>query len=369
MYVSLEVRDMPKKVWTEEKIEQFKDYVNQGLCYEEIAQKLQLTNTQVRGIAARLRIFPKHKIDVSGQINIGDKIGKLTVIDKYYDTNTKYYQCKCVCECGKEITRKLYYLIQTPNASCGCEKKGTNLIGKRFGRWTVLERAGFDQYTHAMWKCRCDCGNERNVYQEALLTGTSVSCGCYNKEIKRQYHPERRILNEYDLSNEYGVGFALNTGNPFFFDKEDYEKIKKYSWREDSTGYITTNDYSFRRGQFGLHRYIMDFPSGLVIDHLNHDIKDNRKINLRLCTIQENILNSKVPSNNTSGIKGVRKNGDKWYAVITINGNNINLGTYKTFEEAIEVRKNAELEYFGEYSYSYTQSIAPSIIQFNKGGD
>ena len=54
--------------------------------------------------------------------------------------------------------------------------------GKRFGRWTVIERAGSTKQYAALWKCVCDCGTERLVRGTALKNGKSVSCGCVNNE-------------------------------------------------------------------------------------------------------------------------------------------------------------------------------------------
>ena len=38
-------------------------------------------------------------------------------------------------------------------------KESKDLKGKRFGRWSVLERTNNDKHGHAMWICECDCGN------------------------------------------------------------------------------------------------------------------------------------------------------------------------------------------------------------------
>ena len=83
----------------------------------------------------------------------------------------------------------------------------------------------------------------------------------------------------------------------------------------------------------------------MVVDHINHNRLDNRKQNLRLCTQGENLRNKKV--------KGVTfdKRRNKWYARIMINRKNLHLGSFDTKEEAIEARKQAEIEYFGEYRY------------------
>lgn len=68
-------------------------------------------------------------------------------------------------------------------------------------------------------------------------------------------------------------------------DDDDYEKVSKIVWNCDTEGYAISN--------FGLrmHRFIMDPPSGLVVDHINHDKLDNRKSNLRVCTTFDNNQN------------------------------------------------------------------------------
>lgn len=57
-----------------------------------------------------------------------------------------------------------------------------DLTGKRFGRWVVLKRGGYDSWKNLKWLCRCDCGTEREVLGLSLRNGTSLSCGCIQKE-------------------------------------------------------------------------------------------------------------------------------------------------------------------------------------------
>lgn len=59
--------------------------------------------------------------------------------------------------------------------------KFNDLTGQRFGRWTVIQRAE-NKGKHTMWKCRCDCGTERDVSSYCLTHGVSRSCGCYKKD-------------------------------------------------------------------------------------------------------------------------------------------------------------------------------------------
>lgn len=128
-------------------------------------------------------------------------------------------------------------------------------------------------------------------------------------------------------------------------DLECIELVKKCKWCL-LNGYVHSNEFG------RLHRYLMDCPDGLVIDHINHNPLDNRRNNLRICTQQENDFNKSIQSNNTSGIPGVYfvKNRNKWQAQIKINRKNIFLGYFKTKEEAAEARRQAEIEYFGEYA-------------------
>ena len=62
-------------------------------------------------------------------------------------------------------------------------KRAIDLTGQRFGRYTVLERAGSDTYRASMWHCRCDCGTERIVRGKNLKSGAIVSCGCYQRAV------------------------------------------------------------------------------------------------------------------------------------------------------------------------------------------
>lgn len=62
-----------------------------------------------------------------------------------------------------------------------------DLTGKRFGRLTVVERAG-DYISksgrkYVAWRCKCDCGNEKIAVGNRLKTGGVRSCGCLSSEV------------------------------------------------------------------------------------------------------------------------------------------------------------------------------------------
>jgi superfamily II DNA or RNA helicase len=61
------------------------------------------------------------------------------------------------------------------------DKESENIIGNKFGRWTVIEFAYRNNYL-VYYKCRCECGTIRVVNMDNLKSGKTYSCGCYNRE-------------------------------------------------------------------------------------------------------------------------------------------------------------------------------------------
>lgn len=61
-----------------------------------------------------------------------------------------------------------------------------DLTGKRFGRLSVTRRDGSKTYpsgkTSTAWLCVCDCGNSHRTTKGALMSGSSKSCGCFQRE-------------------------------------------------------------------------------------------------------------------------------------------------------------------------------------------
>lgn len=56
-----------------------------------------------------------------------------------------------------------------------------NLIGKKFGRWTIIDYAD-NIGKNPAWLCKCECGTIRKVLSCNLLSGKSISCGCVQRE-------------------------------------------------------------------------------------------------------------------------------------------------------------------------------------------
>ena len=86
----------------------------------------------------------------------------------------------------------------------------------------------------------------------------------------------------------------------------DYESLVADKWR--NTGGYAGRAIGIEGGKQGgelMHRRILNAPDGVQVDHINHNTLDNRRSNLRLCSLAQNQMNRKRASNNTSGYKGV----------------------------------------------------------------
>lgn len=138
---------------------------------------------------------------------------------------------------------------------------------------------------------------------------------------------------------------VLGNGGVTTVDLEDAYLGALYAWYQDSAGYARTRE-KLVAGCL-LHRTVIKDIAGLQIDHKNRKTLDNRKVNLRMCTHSENMHNRPC----LLGGVGYRRDNGKWRARITVNNKIITLGQYATREEALEVRRTATIEYFGEFAF------------------
>jgi hypothetical protein len=88
------------------------------------------------------------------------------------------------------------------------------------------------------------------------------------------------------------------------------------------------------------------------IDHVNGIKSDNKILNLRKATPQENQFNRKLNKKSTSGIKGItwHKTNKRWNAVLNVNNKNIHLGSFINLNIAKQVISNARNKYHGDFA-------------------
>lgn len=124
-------------------------------------------------------------IDLTGQ-----RFGSLTVMERDYSDkkNAKWF---CRCDCGKIVSKSGQGLRKGESTCCDrrtCPNKKElfeNLRGQVFGRLIVIEPTENRINKSVVWKCQCECGNEKMVSATLLKTGKTKSCGCLKEETDR----------------------------------------------------------------------------------------------------------------------------------------------------------------------------------------
>jgi hypothetical protein len=159
-------------------------------------------------------------------------------------------------------------------------------------------------------------------------------------------------MKEIKLGGKYGVGCVA------LVDDEDFEKVNKFKWRaikDRKTYYVIRTKYvNGKKRKISMHRFIMNTPRKLEVDHIDNNGLNNQKYNMRNCTHAQNMMNI-----NKGKMKGVtfKKSHNKyvyWCAQIRVNGKNKHLGLFPYTDEgkvaAAKAYDNAAKQYFGEFA-------------------
>ncbi len=131
---------------------------------------------------------------------VGKKFGKLTVVEATEKRKNGSVVLKCLCDCGNEYEISRDRLVKSKKANCGCGQ-AESLVGKKFYRLLVLKRAKSKNGKRWGWLCSCDCGNQLYVEGDKLLSGNTKSCGCYSHDLGRE-RLQKRAINL--LGKKYG---------------------------------------------------------------------------------------------------------------------------------------------------------------------
>jgi hypothetical protein len=163
-------------------------------------------------------------------------------------------------------------------------------------------------------------------------------------------------------SAETGAGMTdfavvtLSKGQQAVVDAADLVFLNGHSWyaikRAAGGGFYAATTPFFIDGiRYSLmHRALLLAPPGIHIDHINRDPLDNRRRNLRFCTISENAANRVGHRLNRNGFRGVTKQGHRFSSKIKVRGKEKFLGTFPTAEEAGRAWDMAAREHFGEFA-------------------
>lgn len=228
-----------------------------------------------------------------------------------------------------------------------------DITGQRFGK-LIVDNYAYTKNNRAYWNCTCDCGTHCVKMGKYLRNGDTKSCGCNITNQAKKMGLSNINRNKYEVleDGETVKVYFNNTDNYFLCDLEDWQPVSDmFTWYESEHGYARTVLDSENHKYMFFHSYVLnEFPSkNRVCDHINRNKLDNRRQNLRIVSTRENNINQKTYKNNSSGHTGVyfHPSINKWIAYIGYKKQNINCGSYETYEEAVAAREKAELEYYG----------------------
>lgn len=219
--------------------------------------------------------------------------------------------------------------------------KTIDMKGKRIGRLLVIEQCE-SKNNKAMWKCKCDCGNEKIVSGQSLRRGETKSCGCLHSEAMVKANHIHGMSKT--KMHKTWRGLFQRCENPTASHYERYGErgidICK-EWKGEN-GFINFCKWALENG----------YSDNLEIDRIDNN-KGYSPDNCRWVSHIENCHNRNARKDSKTGYSGVqerimRSGYIKYRVSIVSNGKTINLGHYETLEEAITVRKKAEEKYWGK---------------------
>ena len=149
---------------------------------------------------------------------------------------------------------------------------------------------------------------------------------------------------------------ALTQGQFAIVDAADFDWLNQWKWyaRWDKTirsFYAARNVGKPCIKTLYMHQLILPVPKGMRRDHANRNTLDNRRINLRPANKSQSAINQGRRKDNTSGFKGVAKEGRRWFARLQVNGKIKRYGTFDSPEDAARAYDKAALSIFGEFAY------------------
>lgn len=151
---------------------------------------------------------------------------------------------------------------------------------------------------------------------------------------------------------------TLSRGLTALVDDADFERAAAFSWNARPSlsrggqhrGWYAARSQSRdnRNTTIYLHRFLMDAPAGLTVDHIDGDGLNNLRENLRLCTLAQNNVNR--PTTAGSGYRGVQQRGSKWRVMLEKNGRLYRFSGFLTAEAAARAYDAKAAELFGDFA-------------------
>ena len=227
------------------------------------------------------------------------------------------------------------------------------MIGKKFNRLTVLEEVGRDKFKRILYRCKCDCGNEKLVSGIDLRRNSVKSCGCIHADIMKE-RIGKPGANRKDLTGQrFGklvvLGFAGTKGS-----SEGRGEGMRFTCRCDCGNICEVVSGHLKDGSVTSCGCVRrETYTKIFSEH-------NKKVKVENTDLDK--LTSKPTKANTSGYRGVywRKDRNCWLAQIKFQGK-VYYKYCKTFEDAVIERRKMEQEYWEPVLNKYGRELNKGV--------
>lgn len=146
----------------------------------------------------------------------------------------------------------------------------------------------------------------------------------------------------------------LSAGYNTMVSDEDFDWLSRHKWSAEKMRGGKVYAVRVDKGKrIKMHRFILDAPSGIEVDHKNGNSLDNQRDNLRLATHHQNSMNVPKKNRGRSRFKGVSWRADRktWVAHINFKQKQIYLGSFHNEITAAAAYNEAAKEWYGEWAY------------------
>jgi hypothetical protein len=204
---------------------------------------------------------------------------------------------------------------------------------------------------------------------------TRIHIGTFGtrEQAKKAYNKKKEEILTINLQKKVGTEITrnqdqiaiitTNKNEEILIDDDQYFDLRKYTWSISSGRYAQAN---IMGKMTNMHRYLLNAPIDIMVDHINHNRLDNRIYNLRLVSDTINSHNITKRTGTSSKYIGVYKRGNKFIAEIKKDGISYNLGVFDTQEKAAETRDKKAIELYEQNANLNDIAKSEEIIPITK---
>lgn len=271
--------------------------------------------------------------DCIPETKVGNRFDRLEIIENVgiVKGHTSF---KCKCDCGNTVTVRGSHLKTLHTKSCGCLQrkkaldKAFGIIGQNYGRLKVLKIFKI-QKGNVVLKCKCECGNIKNVTYNHLVTNHTKSCGCLSHgEISK--HGMSKTLEYKTWDSIYQRCYNPNNIS-----------YKNYGGRGINISSEWRNSFE------NFYKDMGKRPENLTIERVNNNLGYSKE-NCIWASRTTQSRNQRLHKNNKTGIPGVylNKKSQKYIGTIRANNNRYRFGSFSNLNDAKNARRQAEQKYW-----------------------